>query len=367
MTIKSLIILSGLLFCCATSNAQFYTIQGKANVSQEASKGKATSVANEEDYFFLCKDSVEREKEEALKVTKEENSEFFSTTKGHEVSIEKDVPIFVSMKDSLVFGLIKQRMDVCLPLDYISVNSNFGYRKDPFTKCRKFHDGIDLECSFQHVYSMLPGKVAKVVLSNKGFGNHVVMDYGNIQVLYGHLSAITVREGDNLFAGNIIGISGASGRASGPHLHLKVISGKKVVDPEPFIGYLNNYITGLQDKIAYMRFGVKPGMELNIGNLYAVMKKYNIVFPKIVAAQALLETGYFSSNVCLNHNNLFGLRRPSDGSYYKFESWEESVKAYADYVQYKYKGGDYYKFLDNIGYSEDPLYLKKVRSISQSL
>ena len=89
--------------------------------------------------------------------------------------------------------------------------------------------------------------------------------------------------------------------------------------------------------------------------------------PRIVIAQALLETGYFTSRVCLENNNLFGLRRPKDGGYYEFDNWEESVKAYRDYVQYKYKGGDYYQFLQRIGYAEDPDYVTKVRQIARTL
>ena len=90
-------------------------------------------------------------------------------------------------------------------------------------------------------------------------------------------------------------------------------------------------------------------------------------FPKVVMAQGILETGYFTSHVCLEYNNLFGLRRPSDGSYYRFDSWEESVKAYRDYVQYKYKGGDYYAFLRSIGYAENPYYVSRVKSIATNL
>ena len=66
-------------------------------------------------------------------------------------------------------------------------------------------------------------------------------------------------------------------------------------------------------------------------------------------------------------NNLFGLRRPSDGSYYEFENWEESVRAYKKYVQYKYKGGDYLLFLKRIGYAEDPDYIIKVHQIAKTL
>ena len=111
--------------------------------------------------------------------------------------------------------------------------------------------------------------------------------------------------------------------------------------------------------MAYVRFGTKPNKELNIENLMVVLRQYDVKFPQIVAAQAMFETGYFTYRMCLENNRLFGLCRPSDGSYYAFCSWEESVKAYKDYVQYKYKGSNYYDFLYRLGYAE-------IEDISQS-
>jgi len=366
--ILQLIFPVAITFFPGNTMAQFHTIvKDDAKKVEEGNKTRDLIMKNEEDYFFSYQDSVERTEKETERKNKDEDQEFFNTTAGHEISIDRDVPVFVNARDSLVFGLIKERMSVCLPLDFISINSGYGFRRDPVSKCEKFHDGIDLKCNMQHVYSMLPGKVTKVVYSNKGYGNHVILDYGHIQCLYGHLAAITVHEGDAVFAGSIVGISGNTGKSSGPHLHIKIMAGKKSLNPTPFVAYLNKYITGLQDKLAYVRFGTRPPRELSIASLFEALDKYRVAFPKIVVAQALLETGYFTSNVCVNYNNLFGLRRPSDGSYYKFNNWEESVKAYRDYVQYKYRGGDYFKFLDNIGYAEDPAYIYKVRSITNSL
>lgn len=110
-----------------------------------------------------------------------------------------------------------------------------------------------------------------------------------------------------------------------------------------------------------------PIAELTQENLLAALEKYEVKFPKIVLAQAILETGYFTSALCMEAHNLFGLRHPSDGSYYTFDNWEQSVKAYHDDVQYKYSGGDYYAFLRRIGYAEDPRYTVKVRKIADTL
>lgn len=291
----------------------------------------------------------------------------FQTGNGMEVSIEKDVPLFVNVKDSLLFGLICQRMNVCLPLDILKLTSAYGYRKDPVSSSTTFHDGIDLQCNHAHVYAMLPGIIKEVHYGNKGYGNYIVLEHGIFECLYGHLSMITVHEGDVVTAGAIVAISGNTGKSTEPHLHIRIRKGGKSVDPNIFVDYLNGYITQLQDKMAYLRFGTKPDRALNIENLMAVLRQYDVKFPQIVAAQALLETGYFTSRVCLENNNLFGLRRPSNGSYYTFNSWEESVKAYKDYVQYKYKGGNYYDFLNRIGYAEDGGYILKVMILEKSL
>ncbi len=291
----------------------------------------------------------------------------FTPTTGLKISIEKDVPVFVTVKDSIMAGLLHDRLNVCLPLDFLKVNSQFGYRTDPVFKCTKFHDGIDLKCSYDYVYSMLPATVKEVHRGNKGYGNYVILDHGIMECLYGHLSAIIVEEGEIIPAGSVVAISGNTGKSTGPHLHIRLRKNGKSVDPKPFITFLNDYITKLQDRIAYVRDGIKPQQELNIQNLVGEMDRCGITNQRYVVAQALLETGYFTSRVCLECNNLFGLRRPSDGSYYEFDRWEESVKAYKEYVQYKYKGGDYLQFLKRIGYAEDPNYIVKVHQIAKTL
>ena len=104
--------------------------------------------------------------------------------------------------------------------------------------------------------------------------------------------------------------------------------------------------------------------ELTIPNLYEEIIRNGIRHPKIVLAQAILETGWFTSPVCQNRHNLFGLTDPRTGKYFKFDHWTESVRAYYTKVQYRYKGGNYLLWLRKIGYAEDPRY---VRSLSRIL
>lgn len=106
--------------------------------------------------------------------------------------------------------------------------------------------------------------------------------------------------------------------------------------------------------------------ELTIPNLYKEIIRNGILYPKIVLAQAILETGWFRSSVCRNKHNLFGLTNPRTGKYYEFNHWTESVRAYYTKVQYKYKGGNYLLWLDEIGYAEDPSYVYEIIKILKS-
>ena len=107
--------------------------------------------------------------------------------------------------------------------------------------------------------------------------------------------------------------------------------------------------------------------ELTIPNLLAEIKKNNIKYPKIVLAQAILETGWFKSSVCRNKHNLFGLTNPRTKTYYEFNHWTDSVKAYYDKVQYRYKGGNYLLWLDKIGYAEDKGYIRAIIKVLKQL
>lgn len=100
--------------------------------------------------------------------------------------------------------------------------------------------------------------------------------------------------------------------------------------------------------------------ELTIPNLYAEIIRNGILHPKIVLAQAILETGWFTSPVCRNKHNLFGLTNPQTGKYFEFGHWTESVRAYYTKVQYRYKGGNYLLWLKDIGYAENPNYIREV-------
>ena len=107
--------------------------------------------------------------------------------------------------------------------------------------------------------------------------------------------------------------------------------------------------------------------ELTIPNLYKEIIRNGILYPKIVLAQAILETGWFRSSVCRNTHNLFGLPTPRPGRYSAFNHCPERVRAPYHQAPYKYKGGNYLLWLDEIGYSENSNYIKTIIKVLMML
>lgn len=104
----------------------------------------------------------------------------------------------------------------------------------------------------------------------------------------------------------------------------------------------------------------KPTKEL----VLEACEYFGLKHSEIVVAQSILETGYYHSDNCVKHNNLFGLYNSKRKQYYKFDKWWKSVIAYRDMIQYRLRENeDYYKFLTRIGYAEDPQYIVKVKGI----
>ena len=123
---------------------------------------------------------------------------------------------------------------VSLPLKEIKINSAFGKRLHPITKKYKLHNGIDLRARYEEVYSMLPGYIHKVG-EDRISGKYIMIASGGFLISYCHLSKVEARKGDMIYAGEIIGISGNTGRSSGAHLHITCRFNGQLRDPAVLI------------------------------------------------------------------------------------------------------------------------------------
>ena len=112
------------------------------------------------------------------------------------------------------------------------LSGTYGYRVDPFTGKRDFHPAVDISTrTGQPVYATATGRVASASRSG-AYGNLVEIDHGfGLSTRYGHLSDFTVTPGDTVLRGEIIGYVGATGRATGAHVHYEVWAGNRTINP----------------------------------------------------------------------------------------------------------------------------------------
>lgn len=101
--------------------------------------------------------------------------------------------------------------------------------------------------------------------------------------------------------------------------------------------------------------------ELTEENLKEELSRHNIPHADIVLAQAKLESGNFKSELVKSHQNIFGLRKGSE--YRRYDHWTECVLDYKKYISSKYTGGDYYIFLNRIGYATHPEYVNRLKAL----
>jgi len=116
------------------------------------------------------------------------------------------------------------------------VSDTFGYRQDPFTRKKTFHEGLDISAPYGA--DIKAAASGKVVFSGRqsGYGYMVIIDHGRgISTAYGHASRLLVKEGQKVKKGDVIAKVGSTGRSTGPHLHFEVRLNDTPVDPSKYL------------------------------------------------------------------------------------------------------------------------------------
>ncbi len=116
------------------------------------------------------------------------------------------------------------------------ITSGFGWRIHPLTGERKFHSGIDFGASKgSPIYAFEAGLV-EFAGSKGGYGKAVIINHGaRKSTLYGHANKLSVRKGERVATGQMIGEVGSTGFSTGPHLHFEVRLNNKPVNPRPYL------------------------------------------------------------------------------------------------------------------------------------
>lgn len=157
-----------------------------------------------------------------------------------------DVEVMALQKDKMVASV--PAIPPLLQKDYNRISDFYGYRRDPFTGGRKFHDGLDFSGpKGSPIYSTGDGKVISVTFSLRGYGNNVIVSHGfGYKTRYAHLSRILVKNGDAVKRGDAVGLLGNTGRSTGAHLHYEVIRNNETVNP---MNFMNSILDSEMDQI----------------------------------------------------------------------------------------------------------------------
>lgn len=139
------------------------------------------------------------------------------------------------------------RLPVAKPVENVSLSSGFGRRIDPITRQAAFHSGLDFQGSANTpIQATAPG-VVTIGGRDGAYGITVEIDHGyGFKSRYSHLRQALVEEGQTISAGQRIGLMGATGRATGVHLHYEVLFNDEPLNPANFLE-AGNHVLKLEE------------------------------------------------------------------------------------------------------------------------
>jgi len=112
------------------------------------------------------------------------------------------------------------------------ISSRYGWRDNPFSGYRTFHNGMDMATSYgTPVYAALDGTVSAIGF-DVTYGNYIIISHhSGYQTMYAHLSAVLATRGESVTTQTRIGLVGNTGESTGPHLHFTVFKNRATMNP----------------------------------------------------------------------------------------------------------------------------------------
>lgn len=126
------------------------------------------------------------------------------------------------------------------PIRNRGLTSTYGWRTHPVTNTRRFHTGIDMRAAVGTPVVAPADAVVEYAGFHRqsGFGNLIILNHNfGFRTYFAHLDEFTVKAGEFVRKGEIIGASGETGVTDGPHLHYEIWHIQRRLDPKPFLDW----------------------------------------------------------------------------------------------------------------------------------
>lgn len=152
-------------------------------------------------------------------------------------SIEYQTEYLANVEASLLQkSVYKDMLPNSSPVAAAYRSSSYGWRRDPFTKRRAFHSGLDFTAKRgTPIYAAGDG-VVTFAKRTAGYGRLVKIDHGSgLETRYAHASKLLVKVGERVSKGQIVAKVGSTGRSTGPHLHYEIRLNGAALDPRKYL------------------------------------------------------------------------------------------------------------------------------------
>lgn len=192
------------------------------------------------------------------------------------------------LPDTLKLLITNDSLGAYFPPTCGVVTSHFGWREN------RMHNGIDIDLRRgDQVHAAFDGMV-RIARYNGGFGNVVIVrHYNGLETVYAHLSKIKVKIGQVVTSGEVLGLGGATGRATGAHLHFEVRFKGHALNPANFISFTENKTFNDTLIIRKSKYGI-AGFPANASiytvqrgdSWFEVAKRYGLTTMQLAAFNA---------------------------------------------------------------------------------
>jgi len=133
-------------------------------------------------------------------------------------------------------SVLKDMLPNSSPVNAAYNSSSYGWRIDPFTGSKAFHEGLDFSADIGTPIRAAADGIVSLAEVSGGYGNLVKIDHGSgLETRYGHASKIFVKAGERVVKGQVIAEVGNTGRSTGPHLHYEIRLNGNALDPREYL------------------------------------------------------------------------------------------------------------------------------------